>query len=126
MIFVTLEQVIRYHDNVIAEIGGLAGIRDKALLESSVETPKSTMFGMFLYETVYDMAAAYLYHIIQNHPFLDGNKRTGAGIALIFLKGNKVQLMLRQDLYEELVLRVAQGECEKEEIAEFFRKSSVS
>ena len=116
--------VIAFHDDVIRKYGGLNGIRDKNLLESSVESPKSTMFGAFLYETVYDMAAAYLYHLVQNHPFLDGNKRTGAGIALTFLQINKIKLILKQDQYEELVLRVAQGECLQDEISEFFRKCS--
>ncbi len=124
MKFIELKDVIAYHDDVIRKYGGLNGIRDKNLLESSVESPKSTMFGAFLYETVYDMAAAYLYHLVQNHPFLDGNKRTGAGIALTFLQINKVKLILKQDKYEELVLRVAQGECLQDEISEFFRKCS--
>ncbi len=124
MKFIELKDVIAYHDDVIRKYGGLNGVRDKNLLESSVESPKSTMFGAFLYETVYDMAAAYLYHLVQNHPFLDGNKRTGAGIALTFLQINKVKLILKQDQYEELVLRVAQGECLQDEISEFFRKCS--
>lgn len=124
MKFIELKDVITYHDDVIRKYGGLSGIRDRNLLESSVESPKSTMFGAFLYETVYDMAAAYLYHLVQNHPFLDGNKRTGAGISLTFLQINKVNLILRQDKYEDLVLLVAQGECLQNEISEFFRKCS--
>lgn len=81
------------------------------------------MFGQFLHETVYDMAAAYLFHIVQNHPFCDGNKRTGAGAALIFLELNKIKILFNDEDYEELVIKVASGNCLKEAIAKFFKSN---
>lgn len=66
--YLTLEEVLEMHDVLIEKFGGLSGVRDVNLLLSAIETPKATMFGEDLYPTVYDKAAAYLYHIVQNHP----------------------------------------------------------
>ena len=73
--FFTVEQVIEIHDAFLEDHGGLPGIRDKGLLISAVEMPRTSMFGEYLHKTIYDKAAAYLFYIIQNHPFTDGNKR---------------------------------------------------
>jgi death-on-curing protein len=70
------------------------------------------------------MAAAYLYHIVQNHPFIDGNKRTGAMAAFVFLKLNGSTLDADESAFELLVLKAAQGQTDKPAIAEFFRKHS--
>lgn len=67
------------------------------------------------------MAAAYLYHLVQNHPFLDGNKRTGAAAAIVFLAMNDVQIEADEDGLVDLTLSVARGQSGKPEIAEFFR-----
>ena len=69
--YLTLEEVLEMHDAFIEKFGGLKGIRDANLLLSAIETPKTAMFGEDLYPTVYDKAAAYLFHIVQNHPFMD-------------------------------------------------------
>ena len=79
-----LEQVLKMHDAFIEKFGGLQGIRDMNLLLSTIETPKDAMFRTDLYPIIYDKAAAYLYHIVQNHPFNDANKRTGLGAAFSF------------------------------------------
>lgn len=99
MKFLTVDEVIEIHDALLQDHGGLPGIRDKNLLISSVETPKATMFGQFLHPTIYDKAAAYLYHIVQNHPFNDGNKRCGAFSALVFLEVNRVHITFSDDEY---------------------------
>lgn len=78
------------------------------------------MFGEDLYPTIYDKAAAYLYHIVQNHPFNDANKRTGFGAAYLFLKANKVSILFEDEPYENLVVEVAKGKKTKAEIAYFF------
>ena len=118
--FLTLEEVLEMHDVFIDKFGGLRGVRDPNLLLSAVETPKSTMFGEDLYPTVYDKAAAYLYHIVQNHPFNDANKRTGFGAAYLFLRANKVPILFDDEAYENLVVEVAKGKKTKAEIAYFF------
>jgi death-on-curing protein len=107
------------HDAFLQEFGGLPGIRDINLLMSAIETPKSTMFGQDLHPTIYDKAAAYLYHIVCNHAFNDGNKRTGFGAALLFLKANSIPTKFNKKKYENLVVEVAKGKKTKEEIAHF-------
>ncbi len=119
-IYLSLEQVIKMHDAFIEKFGGLPGIRDRNLLESAIETPKAAMFGNDLYVTIYDKAAAYLYHIVQNHPFNDANKRTGFGAAYLFLKANNVVILFDDESFENLVIEVAQGKVTKSEISYFF------
>ena len=115
----TVEQVIELHDTFLEDHGGLPGLRDRGLLESAVEMPRSTMFGELLHRTIYDKAAAYLFHLVQNHPFNDGNKRTGALTAILFLELNGIQTTFSEALYEELVVEVAKGNYNKVEIAYF-------
>lgn len=117
--YLTLEEVLEMHDAFIEKFGGLKGIRDVNLLLSAIETPKAAMFGEDLYPTVYNKAAAYLFHIVQNHPFNDANKRTGFGVAYLFLKANGVSILLSDEAFENLVIEVAKGKVSKEEIASF-------
>lgn len=109
MIYLSLEQVIEIHDNVISEFGGLRGIRDKGLLESAVMSPMMAAFGNELYPTVHEKAAAYMYFLVKNHPFLDGNKRTGAKTSIIFLRLNKIDVEYTPKDFENFVVEVAQG-----------------
>ncbi len=119
--FFTVEQVIEIHDAFLEDHGGLPGIRDKGLLISAVEMPRASMFGEYLHKTIYDKAAAYLFHIVQNHPFNDGNKRTGALTTILFLEENGIKIVFSDKDYEEFVVSVAQGQKNKEEIAYFLK-----
>jgi len=119
--YLTLEQILEMHATLVQKFGGLQGVRDANLLISAVETPKGAMFGDDLYPTVYDKAAVYLFHIIRNHPFNDGNKRTGFAVAYLFLKANKVPIRFEDEVYEEFVVEIAKGKKTKEEIAYFFK-----
>ena len=95
------------------------------LLDSAISQPRATFGGQLLHADVFEMAAAYLYHIVQNHPFLDGNKRAGAVAALTFLDINGIEISApKGDLYD-LVIRVATGQADKAEITEFFRSRAV-
>lgn len=118
----TLEEVLKMHDVFIERFGGLSGVRDFNLLSSAIEMPKMAMFGEDLYPTVYDKAAAYLYHIVQNHPFADANKRTGFGAAYLFLKANKVPILFDDVSFENLIIETAQGKRTKKEIAYFLEE----
>jgi death-on-curing protein len=126
-LFLTLEEVLRAHETQIAQFGGSSGIRDLGLLKSALSMPQASFGGTFLPADHYAMAAAYLFPIVSNHPFVDGNKRTGMVAALTFLdmngywfhEGNDTEL---DDALESLVLSVACGKTSKEEIAAFFRK----
>ncbi len=119
--FLTVEQVIEIHDAFLMDHGGLPGIRDKGLLISAVEMPRTSMYGEYLHKTIYNKAAAYLFHIVQNHPFNDGNKRTGALTAILFLEENGTNTVFSDNDYEEFVVGVAQGRKNKEEIAYFLK-----
>lgn len=118
--FLPVEMVIFYHDKLIDEFGGFKGIRDIGLLLSALEMPKSSMFGVDFHPTICDKAAAYLFHIVCNHPFNDGNKRTGGFSAAIFLEINGVNTDFDDKEYESLIIKVAKGEAKKENIAHFF------
>lgn len=121
--YLSLEQIIRLHDSVIQEFGGLSGIRDYNLLFSCIESPKMAMFGDDLYPSFYDKASVYLFNIICNHPFNDGNKRTGAGSALLFLRINKIQIRCdlspKNKVYENFLVNVARGKITKEQASYF-------
>jgi len=126
-LFLTQEEVLLAHERQIARYGGSTGLRDIGLLESALAMPQASFGGTYLHVDHYAMAAAYLFHIVSNHPFIDGNKRTGMVAALTFLDMNGYWFNEKADknldaALEELVLSVARGEMEKDEIAAFFRQ----
>lgn len=121
LIFLTVQDVLAIHEEAVKNFGGLHGIRDIKLLESAVAQPEIKIFGEYACKDMYEMAAAYAYHIIKNHPFLDGNKRTGIITALTFLDANGVFIQETQKLYD-LALGIAASKTSKPEIAQFFEK----
>ena len=123
-VFLTLGEVIEIHRDQIERYGGDPGVRDLGLLQSAMAMPAAGFGGRFLHTDLHEMAAAYLFHITQNHPFVDGNKRTGAVASLVFLSLNDVELETDEEEFERIVLDVAQGKIEKAAVAEFFRKNS--
>lgn len=125
--FKSAEEVIRIHDSLIQEFGGRSGILNMGLLESAINQP----FNIWLYETrnnrkIYNLAAAYFYHIIKNHPFIDGNKRTGLLTAVEFIYNNGYELKKQyrdmDDLYE-LAIDTASSKLTTEDIAIFFKQA---
>ncbi len=122
MQFLSVDDVLAIHDNTIAREGGLAGIRDPGLLESAVLMPQQQFGGQYLHHGQAAMAAAYLFHIAMNHAFHDGNKRTAALAALVFLEVNGVEVLPPPDDLEMITLRVAAGQCGKEELTEWMRR----
>jgi death on curing protein len=122
--FLSLTEVLEIHRDQIARYGGTTGIRDIELLKSALGMPMATYSGEFLHTDVFEMAAAYLFHLVKNHPFLDGNKRVGAVAALVFLLLNGHDFNVPEDAFAEMVLAVAQGETDKAEVAVFIRRWS--
>jgi death-on-curing protein len=123
--FLGLERVLRLHRILINEYGGSHGVRDLGLLGSAIAQP-STMFGnAYLHSDLFEMAAAYLYHVVQNHPFIDGNKRVGSATAIIFLELNGIEIEADEDGLVDISIAVASGTAYKPEIAEFFRSRVV-
>jgi death-on-curing protein len=121
-LFLDIGQVLRIHLSMIERYGGEEGVRDIGLLHSALAMPQASFGGEPLHNDLFEMAAAYLYHIVQNHPFVDGNKRTGAAAALVFLAMNDVSIEADEEGLVALTLAVARGETGKTEIARFFRE----
>jgi len=120
-IFLTLDEVLQIHKHQIATYGGGAGVRDLGLIESATVQPRLRFGGTFLHPDLAAMAAAYLFHIVSNHGFIDGNKRTGAHASLVFLALNGVNVEWDVDAAEILTLGVARGEVKKGEVIKHFR-----
>jgi death-on-curing protein len=121
VVFLTLDDILESHLNQIDIYGGSHGIRGIGLLESAIAQPKASFGGQYLHADIFEMAAAYLYHLVMNHPFVDGNKRVGLEAALIFLEINDESLNANDDELVDLVLKTTAGQIGKREIAEFFR-----
>ncbi len=119
-VFLTLEDVLDIHDDQLAVYGGSAGVRDQGAFESAVLTPQATFGGEYLHGSIAAMAAAYLFHLCQNHAFIDGNKRVAAESALVFLGINGWRLALGREEFYTLVLTVASGTMGKAELTELF------
>jgi len=119
-LFLALDEVLEIHAQQIELYGGSDGIRDPGALESAVATPEATFDGQLLHPTIPAIAAAYLFHICQNHAFLDGNKRTGANAAITFLLMNGWELDFSEDELVDLVLSVASGAVSKSTLTEVF------
>ncbi len=123
--FLTVGDVLHIHVLQLARYGGAEGLRDLGLLDSAVAQPKPTFHGRFVHEDLFAMAAAYLFHIVRNHPFLDGNKRTGLLAALVFLDINGISIERDSETLYELTLAVAEGRADKEEAARILRRLAL-
>lgn len=125
-VFLSVEEVIEIHQDQVARYGGSPGIRDRALLESAVHAPAASFGGQFLHGEVFEMAAAYLFHLVKNHAFVDGNKRVGAATADVFLQLNGWDLENDEPAFSDLVLAVATDVADKAQVAKFLRARSKS
>lgn len=124
LIFITPKEALRLHAKTISRFDGSSGIRDINLLESALAQPQTVLFGQYAYNDIFEMGAAYCFHIVKNHPFVDGNKRTGLLVALASFSLNGVTIEAdRNELYL-LIIHIAESKITKEEIAEFFRKTA--
>jgi death-on-curing protein len=119
-LFLSLDEVLEIHAQQIERYGGSAGIRDPAGLESATATPQATFGGDFLHPTIPAMAAAYLFHLCQNHAFIDGNKRVGANAAITFLLMNDWEPTFDETELVNLVLAVASGSMTKRDLIAAF------
>ena len=123
-VFLGLDEVIEIHHDQISRYGGLSGIRDIELLKSAIAMPAASFGGEHLHKNLYEMAAAYLFHVTRNHPFIDGNKRTGAVASVVFLLMNGIELNAEEDSLEKMVQLVAEGKTDKSAITQFFRNNT--
>ena len=120
--FLDVEDVLSLHADQVTLDGGEHGVRDVGLLESAIAQPQATFGSKFLHKDLFEMAAAYLFHIVQNHPFFDGNKRTGAVAALVFLDINGTEINAPKGSMYDLTMSVTTSRADKAQIAEYFRE----
>lgn len=120
--FLSVEDVLLIHSDTLHVEGGLAGLRDAGLLDSAVMMPRQQFVGQYLHEGLAVMAAAYLYHIAQNHQFNDGNRRAAVMAALLFLDANGVKRLPDPEELEVITLGVASGSVTKADLADWFRQ----
>ena len=123
----TVEAVVAIHEEVLRAHGGSPGVREAALLESAVAAPQASYGGQPLLNDAVEIAAAYLFYLCRNHPFIDGNKRTALASCLVFLESNDVlrhpdRLAHAVDGWEALVLDVAASRLDREGTATRLRK----
>ena len=120
--FLSVQDVLQIHRDTIEKDGGSEGLRDIGLLEAAVAMPRQQFGGEFLHEDLVAMAAAYLFHLCQNHPFQDGNKRTAVMAAFVFLDNNGAEIDAAPRKLEGIVLRVAAGDMSKGEVTTWLRE----
>lgn len=120
MIFFESEQVIKLHSSLIAKTGGMDGIRDENLLDSTLKSPFQTFDGSELYPNILDKASQLCYSLVENHPFADGNKRIGVHLTLLFLKLNNENIEYSQAELIDFGLNIASGKMNKDDIRAWF------
>ncbi|MEG4118398.1 type II toxin-antitoxin system death-on-curing family toxin [Microcoleus sp. N9_B4] len=125
MLYLTLEQILDIHHQVIGQTGGGLGITNRGLLESAFAQPKMTFGGQELYTTLAEKAAALGFSLIKNHPFLDGNKRTGHAAMEVFLILNGFEINANVEEQERVILQVASGEMTREEFTHWLQSAII-
>lgn len=124
IIFLTNEQVLFIHDQMVKRFGGSLGVRDLGLVESAVARPQATFGGEYLYKSIFDKTAALLQSLLKNHPFVDGNKRTALTSAGLFLKKNGYRLINQHKEEVEFAVKVDNGNLTVEQISKWLKEHS--
>lgn len=126
MNYLSVMEVLHLHYKVIEDFGGTHGVRDEERIKSVVLAPKQTAFGIEQYPSVYEKAAVYIRNIIGDHPFSDGNKRTGVVVAGVFLLRNKYIITANNKDLEDFAVQVAVEHLDIKQIAEWLECQSRS
>lgn len=125
MRYLSIQEVISLHSLMIAQSGGSSGLRDRGALESAVAQPEASFGGQELYPDLASKAGALGHSLIQNHPFVDGNKRVGHGAMEVFLLLNGHEIDASVDEQERIIIGVASGKISMIELSEWIRKHMV-
>jgi death on curing protein len=125
VLYLTAAQVLFVHARLLAETGGAPGVRDLGLLESAIARPQGTFDGQDLYPDLNGKAAALMISLVNNHPFVDGNKRVGITAAALFLVRNGLQLRASNEEIEQVTLEVAQGRLTVDQLASWFARHTT-
>ena len=126
MLFLSLDDIIESHQNQIDTYGGSHGIRDIGLLESAIAQPEASFGGQYLHADIFEMAAAYIYHLVMNHPFVDGNKRAAFLALGLFLELNGSGLTASDADATRTMLALASGQISEGALAEWIRGNSTA
>jgi death-on-curing protein len=117
----TVADVLEVHTEAISQFGGSSGIREMALLESAVAAPQASFGGEPVYTDLIEVAAAYLFFLCRNHPFVDGNKRAALGACIVFLRLNGIEPQPDGQLWEDLTLDVAASRLDRDQTTQRIR-----
>lgn len=122
--FLSLEDVLELHEMQIERYGGATGIRDRGLLESAIGMPQASFGGEFMHKGLFEIAAAYAFHIAENQPFVDGNKRTALAAALVFLDWHQIEVdEPGEELYQAMI-QIAEKKLDKAGLSQIFKRFS--
>lgn len=122
--FLNKEIILNFHQDQLERYGGKSGVRDEELLESALAQPQASFGGEYVHKNLFKMAAAYGFHLCQNHPFYDGNKRTALIAMYSFLYVNGYQIKADKKSLFAIMMDLASGKVKKEELAEYLKKHS--
>jgi death-on-curing protein len=123
--FIPKELILCFHDRLIQDYGGAYGIRDEKLLDSALEQPKATYGDRYLHDTLMKMAAAYGYHLCNNHPFIDGNKRIALIAMDIFLQRNGFEIVASEKETYKTMIRLSSGELSKTDLTNWLQNNTA-
>lgn len=123
--YLSVEHIVAIHDTLIEEFGGSFGLRDRGLLESAAMQPQQAFGGEDLYPTLFEKAAAYAFFISENQPFIDGNKRTAASVAGVFLDINGYALDCPSGQVYDVMMKLANKTLTRDRLADWLRENSA-
>jgi death-on-curing protein len=122
--FLTKDLILTFHYDQLGLYGGKEGIRDEKLLESALAQPQSSFDGNYIHQDLFQIAAAYGFHLCQNHPFYDGNKRISLIAMYTFLYVNGYQLVADKKSLFAIIMDLAQGIVTKDQLSDYLKKNS--
>lgn len=122
--FIPKEVILYFYDQLIQTYGGRYGVRDEKLLDSALEQPKATYEGKYLHGTLMEMAAAYGYHLCNNHPFVDGNKRIALVAMDVFLQRNGFEIVASEKETYKIMVQLSSGKLSKKDLAKWLEKNT--
>ena len=125
MIRLSKPQILLLHEQLIAETGGSSGLRDEGILDSALNTPFQTFAGKDVYPSLQQKAARLCFGLVKNHPFVDGNKRIGAHVMLVFLALNGIELQHTQTELSEVILQLAAGTLQSTDLLDWILSHQI-
>ena len=125
MEMIALEEIIIFHEKIIEKTGGSQGIRDIGLIESAINRPFQTYDGIELYPEIESKISAITYSLINNHGFIDGNKRIGVSVMLLLLRLNDIEIEYKQEELVDLGIKIAENKCKEEDIKKWIESHSL-